>query len=152
MELHTPSGNVRPIGGALWARPVRPWKLRGFTFVELMVVISIILLLITMAIPIYQKTIVRAKESVLKNNLFTLRTVIDNYSYDKMKAPQSLQDLVSEGYLKEVPMDPMTASNSTWKTIMEDASQALNQSEPGIFDVRSGSDKTSLDGTAYADW
>ncbi|MGO9897370.1 MAG: type II secretion system protein [Bryobacteraceae bacterium] len=125
---------------------------RGFTFVELMVVISIILLLITMAIPIYQKTIVRAKESVLKNNLFTLRTVIDNYSYDKMKAPQSLQDLVSEGYLKEVPMDPMTASNSTWKTIMEDASQALNQSEPGIFDVRSGSDKTSLDGTAYADW
>jgi general secretion pathway protein G len=59
---------------------------------------------------------------------------------------------VSEGYLKEVPMDPMTASNSTWKTIMEDASQALNQSEPGIFDVRSGSDKTSLDGTAYADW
>jgi len=117
-----------------------------------MVVISIILLLITMAIPIYQKTIVRAKESVLKNNLFTLRTVIDNYSYDKMKAPQSLQDLVSEGYLKEVPMDPMTASNSTWKTIMEDASQALNQSEPGICDVRSGSDKTSLDGTAYADW
>jgi general secretion pathway protein G len=125
---------------------------RGFTFVELMVVIAVILLLITMAIPIYQKTIIRAKESVLKNNLFTMRTVIDNYSYDKMKAPQSLQDLVSEGYLKEVPMDPMTASNSTWKIIMEDASQALNQSDPGIFDVRSGSDKTSLDGSAYADW
>jgi general secretion pathway protein G len=125
---------------------------RGFTFVELMVVIAVILLLITMAIPIYQKTIIRAKESVLKNNLFTMRTVIDNYSYDKMKAPQSLQDLVSEGYLKDVPMDPMTASNSTWKIIMEDASQALNQSDPGIFDVRSGSDKTSLDGSAYADW
>ncbi|MGA2117332.1 MAG: type II secretion system protein [Bryobacteraceae bacterium] len=125
---------------------------RGFTFVELMVVIAVILLLITMAIPIYQKTIIRAKESVLKNNLFTIRTVIDNYSYDKMKAPQSLQDLVSEGYLKDVPMDPMTASNSTWKIIMEDASQALNQSDPGIFDVRSGSDKTSLDGSAYADW
>jgi len=125
---------------------------RGFTFVELMVVISIILLLITMAIPIYQKTIIRAKESVLRSNLVTLRTVIDNYSYDKMKAPQSLQDLVSEGYLKEVPMDPMTGSNDTWKTVMEDASQALNQSEPGIFDVHSGSDKTSLEGTPYSDW
>ena len=124
----------------------------GFTFVELIVVISVILLLITVAIPIYQKTIIRAKESVLKQNLTTIRTVIDNYSYDKMKAPQTLQDLVSDGYLKEVPMDPMTGSNSSWKIIMEDASQALNQSEPGIFDVRSGSDKTSLDGSAYADW
>jgi general secretion pathway protein G len=125
---------------------------RGFTFIEMMVVISIILLLLTMAIPIFQKTIVRAKESVLKNNLTTIRTVIDNYSFDKMKAPQSLQDLVSEGYLKEVPIDPMTGSNSTWKIVMEDASQALNQSEPGIFDVHSGSDKTSLDGTPYSDW
>ena len=124
----------------------------GFTFVELIVVISVILLLITVAIPIYQKTIIRAKESVLKQNLTTIRTVIDNYSYDKMKAPQTLQDLVSDGYLKEVPMDPMTGSNSSWKIIMEDASQALNQSEPGIFDVRSGSDKTGLDGTAYTDW
>jgi general secretion pathway protein G len=130
------------------------WKrrARGFTFVEMMVVISIIVLLITMAIPIYQRTIIRAKESVLKNNLFTMRTVIDNYSYDKEKAPQALQDLVSEGYLKEVPFDPMTGSNQTWKIIMEDASQALNQTEPGIFDVRSGSEKTSLDGTAYGDW
>ena len=125
---------------------------RGFTFVELMVVITIIILLVTMAIPIYQKTITRAKESVLKNNLFTLRTCIDNYTYDKQKAPQNLQDLVSEGYLKEVPIDPMTGSNQTWQIVMEDASQALNQAEPGIFDVRSGSDKTSLDSSAYKDW
>ena len=125
---------------------------RGFTFVELMVVIAVILLLITMAIPIYQKTIIRAKESVLKNNLFTMRTVIDNYSYDKMKAPQALQDLVSDGYLKEVPMDPITGSNQSWKIIMEDASQALSQAEPGIFDVRSGSDKVSLEGNPYSDW
>ena len=128
------------------------WKrLRGFTFVELMVVITIIVILITMAIPIYNRSITRAKESVLKNNLFTLRTVIDNYTYDKQKAPQNLQDLVSEGYLRELPVDPMNGSNQ-WRTIMEDASQSVNQSEPGIFDVKSNSDKTSLDGTPYSDW
>jgi general secretion pathway protein G len=125
---------------------------RGFTFIELMVVLTIIVVLVTMAIPIYQKSIIRAKESVLKNNLFTLRTVIDNYTYDKQKAPQTLRDIVMEGYLRDVPMDPMTGSNQTWKTIMEDATQSVNQSEPGIFDIRSGSDKISLDGTPYSDW
>jgi general secretion pathway protein G len=124
---------------------------RGFTFVELMVVITIIVILVTMAIPIYQKSITRAKESVLHNNLFTLRTVIDNYTYDKEKAPQSLQDLVSEGYLRQVPIDPMTGNNQ-WQTVMEDASQAVNQSEPGIFDVKSMSNKTSLEGTPYSEW
>jgi general secretion pathway protein G len=124
---------------------------RGFTFVELMVVITIIVILITMAIPIYNNTIRRSKESVLKNNLFTLRTVIDNYTYDKQKAPQNLQDLVSEGYLREIPLDPMTGSNN-WRTVMEQAGQSVNQSEPGIFDVKSASDKTGLDGTSYAEW
>ena len=127
-------------------------RMRGFTFIELMVVLAIIVILITMAIPIYNRTIIRSREAVLKQNLFTLRTVIDNYTYDKMKAPQSLQDLVSEGYLRDVPMDPMTNSNQSWKTIMEDASQSVDQSQPGIFDVKSGSDKTGLDGTAYSDW
>jgi len=125
---------------------------RGFTFVELMVVITIIVILITMAIPIYQKAIIRTRETVLKQNLFTLRTQIDNYTYDKEKAPQQLQDLVTEGYLRIVPIDPMTGSNQTWKTIQEDSSQAVNQAEPGIFDVRSGSDKMSLDGTSYSEW
>jgi len=124
---------------------------RGFTFVELMVVITIIVILITMAIPIYNNTIRRSKESVLKNNLFTLRTVIDNYTYDKQKAPQSLQDLVSEGYLRDIPIDPMTGNNN-WRTIMEQAGQSVSQSEPGIFDVKSGSDKVGLDGTAYSEW
>ncbi len=127
-------------------------RMRGFTFVELMVVVAIIVILISMAIPIYNKTIIRSKEAVLHQNLFTLRSVIDNYTYDKMKAPQGLQDLVTEGYLRDVPVDPMTGSNQTWKTIMEDASQSVDQSQPGIFDVKSGSDKTGLDGTPYSEW
>jgi len=125
---------------------------RGFTFVELMIVMAIIAILISIAIPIYQRTITRAKESVLKNNLFTMRTVIDEYTYDKQKAPQTLQDLVSDGYLREVPMDPITGSNDTWKIIQEDATNTVNQQQPGIYDVRSGSDKTSLEGTPYAEW
>ena len=124
----------------------------GFTLIELLIVMSIILILVSIAIPLYQKSIVRAKESVLRNNLFTLRTVIDEYTYDKQKAPQTLQDLVQEGYLKEVPKDPITDSNSSWRTVMEDAVQSVNQTEPGIFDVHSGSDKMGLDGTPYSDW
>jgi general secretion pathway protein G len=128
-------------------------RARGFTFVELMVVITILVILVTMAIPIYNRTITRSKETVLKQNLFTLRNVIDNYSYDKMKAPQTLQDLVTDGYLRDVPVDPMTGSNQTWQTVMEDASQSVDQSQPGLFDVKSGSDKTSpLDGTPYSEW
>ena len=138
MALHMPTGKTR--------------RRLGFTFVELMVVITIIVILITMAIPIYNNTIIRSKESVLKNNLFTLRTVIDNYTMDKQKAPQTLQDLVSDGYLRDVPVDPITNSNDTWRIIMEDATQSVNQSEPGIFDVRSGSDKIGKDGTPYSEW
>lgn len=133
--------------------PITPTgKTRGFTMVELMIVMAIIVILISIAIPQYQKAIVRAKESVLKNNLMTLRQVIDEYTYDKQKAPQSLTDLVSAGYLREIPIDPMTDSNQTWKTINEDALQSVDQTEPGIFDVKSGSEKTGLDGTPYADW
>src|SRR6266576_1599989 len=94
---------------------------RGFTFVELMVVITIIVILVSMAIPIYNRSIVRSKESVLANNLYPLRMVIDQYAYDKGKAPQNLQDLVSEGYLQKLPVDPMTGSNQTWRTVMEEA-------------------------------
>jgi general secretion pathway protein G len=124
----------------------------GFTLIELLIVMSIVTILVSLAIPVYQRSIIRAKETVLHSNLMTLRTVIDEYTYDKQKAPQSLQDLVQEGYLREVPRDPMTDSNSTWRTVMEDAVQSVNQSEPGIFDVHSGSDKTGLNGTPYADW
>jgi general secretion pathway protein G len=124
----------------------------GFTLIELMIVMAIVVILIATAIPQYQKSLIRAKESVLKNNLFTIRMMIDEYSYDKQKAPQTLQDLVQEGYLREVPKDPITGSSTTWRTIQEDATQATSSTEPGIFDVRSGSDKTSLEGTPYSEW
>jgi general secretion pathway protein G len=117
-----------------------------------MIVMAVITILVSMAVPYYQKTMIRSKESLLKSNLFTLRTVIDEYTIDKGKAPQSLQDLVTEGYLRAVPVDPMTGSDQTWKIIMEDAMTSVNQTEPGIFDVQSGSDRTSLEGTPYADW
>lgn len=124
----------------------------GFTLIELLVVMSIIVVLVSIALPLYQKSILRTKETVLRSNLMTLRTVIDEYTYDKQKAPQSLQDLVQEGYLRQVPPDPMTGSNTTWRTVMEDAAQSVSQTEPGIFDVHSGSDKMGLDGTSYAEW
>ncbi len=123
---------------------------RGFTLIELMIVMAIIAILMSMAVPIYNRSITRARESVLRNNLFTMRTVIDEYTYDKQKAPQSLQDLVSEGYLRQIPTDPMTGTSDSWKTIMEDSLNAVNQTEPGIFDVKSGSDKMSSEGTAYS--
>jgi general secretion pathway protein G len=144
MELRMPSGNT--------ARRARGRVASiGFSLIELLIVMSIIVILVSIAVPLYQKSILRAKESVLKNNLITLRSVIDEYTYDKQKGPQTLQDLVAEGYLREVPMDPITGT-ATWKIIMEYATQSVSQNEPGIFDVRSESDKTGLNGTPYADW
>ena len=133
-------------------RRTRNGESRGFTLVEILIVVSIIGILVSIAIPIYQKSLIRTKESVLRNNLFTLRTVIDNYTYDKQKAPQALQDLVTEGYLREVPYDPIVGSNQNWKIDMEDALRSVSQTEPGIFDVKSASDAKSLEGTAYSDW
>ena len=134
------------------AKPVTTRRRFGFTLIELMIVMAVIAVLMAVALPIYNRSIVRSKESVLKNNLFTLRTVIDEYTYDKQKAPQTLQDLVSDGYLRQVPIDPMTNSSDTWKLIMEDATNTVNQTEPGIYDVRSGAEGTSLEGTLYAEW
>ncbi len=133
MELPIPSGKQR----------------RGFTLIEILIVVSIIGILVSIAVPIYQKSILRTRESVLRNNLFTMRTVLD--AYDKQKAPQALQDLVTEGYLRDIPVDPITGARD-WKVEMEDALRMVNQTEPGIFDVHSASDKKSLDGTPYSEW
>lgn len=122
------------------------------TLIELMIVVSIIITVISVAVPLYQKAIIRSKESVLKQNLFTMRSLIDEYTFDKEKAPQSLQDLVTEGYLRQVPVDPFTKKNDSWRVVMEDTLQSVDQKEPGIFDVHSGSDGTSLDGSKYSEW
>jgi len=140
MERLTPSGN------RLNRRSF------GFTLIEMMIVMAIIVILIAVAVPFYQKAIIRAKESVLHNNLFAMRSAIDEYTYDKQKAPQSLQDIVTQGYLREVPRDPITGNSDSWKIIMEDSGQAVNSTEPGIFDVRSGATGKSLEGTSYSDW
>lgn len=128
------------------------WKRRGYTLIELIIVMAIISVLVSIAVPIYQKSLLRTKESLLKNNLFTLRTVIDEYTFDKKKAPQTLEDLVSDGYLRAVPLDPVTGNNQSWRLIMEDSVSMVDQTQPGIFDVRSGSDLRSLEGTPYAEW
>jgi len=125
---------------------------RGYTLIELIIVMAIISVLVAIAVPMYQKSLIRSRETVLRNNLFTLRTVIDEYTFDKKKAPQTLQDLVNEGYLRKVPDDPMTGDDRSWREINEDSLTAVDQTAPGIFDVRSGSDKISLEGTPYSEW
>ena len=125
----------------------------GFTLIEMMIVISLILILVSVSVPIYNRTILQAKEAVLKQNLFQLRSLISQYTLDKQKAPQSLEDLVSGGYLKQLPVDPMTGSNSSWTVDQEeDTISSPDQQEPGISDVHSGSTATSSDGTAYNTW
>ena len=124
----------------------------GFTLIELMVVISIIVILMSVAIPRYQASILRARETVLRDDLYTLRSVIDQYTLDKQKAPQSLQDLVDAGYLKQLPMDPFTKSRETWVPVTDDSLLSPDQTAPGIMDVHSGSEQTSSEGTAYSTW
>jgi len=124
----------------------------GFTLIELMIVISIILILVSISIPIYTNSVIHAKEAVLRDDLFTMRSVIDQYTLDKQKAPQSLQDIVSAGYLKSVPKDPFTGSTDSWQTTSDDTLMDPNQSQPGITDVHSGASGVGTDGTAYSSW
>ena len=133
-------------------RANRNQRTAGFTLIELMIVISMILILMSVAIPLYNQSIARAREAVLRQNLFTMRSVIDQYSMDKQKAPQSLDDLVQAGYLKQIPTDPMTNSKDTWQTVQEDVLVSVDQNQPGITDVHSGSEANGSDGTAYNTW
>jgi len=124
----------------------------GFTLVELIIVISMIAILAGISIPAYQQSILRAKEATLRQDLYALRNAIDQYTLDKAKAPQSLDDLVSAGYLRALPKDPFTNSETTWTTVSEENSTAVEQNEPGISDVHSGAEQTASDGTNYNTW
>jgi general secretion pathway protein G len=130
---------------------VRKPQSRGFTLIELMIVISILLILIAIAIPAYNRSILRAKESVLKQDLFQLRSLISQYTLDKQKAPQALEDLVTAGYLKKLPVDPMTGA-ADWEPVQEDVTLSPEQQDPGIDDVKSASTQISSQGDAYNTW
>jgi len=116
-----------------------------------MIVLTIVAILVSIALPIADSAILRAREAVLKSNLHTLRTLIDHYTADKRKAPQTLDDLVTAGDLRALPKDPIT-NETDWQIVMEEASMFPDQLELGIYDVRSNSEAISSEGTAYSSW
>ncbi len=124
----------------------------GFTLVELMIVMAIIGILLMLAVPRFTTAILHAREAALHEDLQTMRTAIDSYTMDKQKAPQSLDDLVQDGYLRAIPEDPMTHSKDTWVTETSDDMSSVDQTEPGIDNVHSGSDETGSDGQPYSSW
>ena len=125
---------------------------KGFTLMEMMIVLTIIAILASISVPMYQAVVLRAKEAVLKDNLHGLRSVIDQYTADKKTAPQSLEDLVDAGYYREIPEDPITASSTTWQLEFGDTALIPDQLETGIVDVHSGSTAISSEGTSYSEW
>src|SRR5437867_13407653 len=128
-------------------------KRTGFSLLELMIVITIIAILAAISIPIYKAVVLNAKETVLKDNLREIRRVIDQYTADKKKSPQSLQDLVDAGYFRQLPEDPITRSNSTWQVVSGSSISSPEQTESGIVDVHSGSTAISpSEGTPYNQW
>lgn len=125
----------------------------GFTLLELMVVITLILILASFAFPTFHVAVVHAREAVLRDDLFTLRKLIDEFTIDKQRPPTSLDELVEAGYLRGgIPADPFTGSNQTWTTDIENVPISPDQAAAGIVDVHSGSDDISLDGTPYSSW
>jgi general secretion pathway protein G len=125
---------------------------RGWTLIEMVVVISMIVLLAGIAMANYRNAVTRTREAVLKENLFQLRDAIDQYYADKGKYPMGLESLVSDGYLRAIPEDPMTGSSETWQTVPTEPDPTNPAAEPGVFDVKSGSDRVSMDGKPYAEW
>ena len=124
----------------------------GFTLIEVMVVMALIVTLASIGLTLYGNSVTRAKESVLKEDLFRMRDAIDQYYADKGKYPATLQDLVSDKYLRSIPADPFTQSADTWREIPSEPDPQNPTAQPGVYDVRSGSDQTALDGTKYSDW
>jgi general secretion pathway protein G len=125
---------------------------RGFTLIELMVVISLLVILASMGLVQYRHSIVRSKEAVLKEDLFRIRDAIDQYYADKNQYPSTLDALVSDGYIRMVPKDPFTQSESTWQQVPAEPDPNNPVAEPGVYDIKSGAEGTALDGTRYAEW
>jgi general secretion pathway protein G len=124
----------------------------GFTLMELMIVMVIIGILATLAVPSFLGALRSAREAVLREDLHVMRAAIDSYTMDKQKAPQALDDLIQNGYLRSIPADPMTHSTDTWVTDTTDSLSSVDQSDPGINDVHSGSQEAGTDGQAYSTW
>ncbi|HEV2961483.1 MAG TPA: prepilin-type N-terminal cleavage/methylation domain-containing protein [Candidatus Angelobacter sp.] len=131
---------------------LRRSKERGFTLIEMVIVISIIMILTGIAVPIYKQHLLHAREAVLREDLYTIRNAIDQFTMDKNKAPQDLNDLVTSGYMTKIPQDPFTRSSETWQPAQEDVLLSPDQTAPGISDVHSGSNQVSTEGTAYSSW
>ena len=125
---------------------------KGFTLIELMVVMALIVILASIALVQYGHSVTRAKEATLKEDLFRMRDAIDQYYADKNKYPPSLDALVQDKYMRTVPVDPFTNSADSWQTTMAEPEPGNPSAEPGVYDVKSGSDSMALDGTRYADW
>jgi general secretion pathway protein G len=124
----------------------------GFTLIELMIVMALIVILAGVGLAVYGNSVTRAKEATLKEDLFRMRDSIDQYYADKNKYPPSLSALVDDKYLRTVPVDPFTNSADTWQTTASEADPSNPSAEPGIYDVKSGSEQMSLDGTPYSEW
>ena len=131
---------------------VRRCGAKGFTLIELMIVMALIVVLASIGLAMHQNSQTRAREAVLKEDLFRLRDAIDQYYADKSMYPQSLEALVSDKYLRAVPVDPFTQSADTWQTTMSESDPTNPSAQPGIYDVKSGSDRTGLDGSQYSSW
>ena len=125
---------------------------RGFTLMELLIVVMLITILATMAVVQYRNSITRTQEATLKTNLFRMRDAIDQYYADKARYPASLDALVSEGYMRRIPEDPFTKSADTWQTVPAEPDPGNSSADPGIYDVKSGAQGSALDGTNYSDW
>jgi general secretion pathway protein G len=125
---------------------------RGFTLIELLIVMAIIATLASIAIPSFINAVKHAREAVLREDLHTMRQAIDSYTVDKEKAPQSLEDLVQAGYLKQIPVDPMTGTSDTWMPDTSDTLMDIDQTDGGINNVHSGSQGTATDGSSYNTW
>lgn len=136
------------------SRSTRRWAgtQQGFTLIELLVVVALIVILASMGLAQYGNAVIRAKEATLKENLFRMRDAIDQYYADKGQYPPNLEALVTDGYLRAVPKDPFTNAADTWQQIPSEPDPNNPTALPGIYDVKSGSDATALDGTKYADW